>query len=245
MSEFLGREDVVDSLAGQVLAGQTVLVYGPLGVGKTAILDEIARVVGAAGRRIGRAVHTQTIRDVTRALQAVYPEAGLRARNQRQLRGYLSLAVEEDPGVLILDHLQCAGTALKGFLRSLEGTGLGVLIAADVEHQRDNARIRAMRLAHRERQVPPLQALHMDRILEARVLHRRLPYPLTEADRSSLLRIAAGRPGVVGMVVGLLESDRYWRDGRLLSEILRSDVSMAIAEAYVGEVNARARHLEK
>lgn len=245
MREVFGRKEIVDSLTAQALAGHTVLVFGPLGIGKTAILQEVVRRAAEAGRAHAYAARTAAMQDVTRALAEAYPAVSARAGSQRQLRSRLLLAVEERPGILILDHVQRAGTALKGLLRTLDGTGLAILIAADVEHARDHARVRAMRLAYREQHVPPLHGRHMNLILDAHLAQRPLPHPLTEVDRSSLLRIAAGRPGVIHMLLERLEMDRYWRDGQVLSEILRSDVSMAIAEAYIREVNSRTRGAHK
>ena len=147
MSCTLGRAAVVDRLTKLAVAGRTVLLLGPVGIGKTTILGMLASALSETGRPVGLCHQASSLGDVIAALGRAYPEIGTRAKTQRALRGALRLAVDHRPGTLLLDHLVGAGTALKGFLRSLQGTGLGVVIAADIEHERDHARIRAMKIA--------------------------------------------------------------------------------------------------
>jgi len=134
--------------------------------------------------------------------------------------------------MLLLDHLLDAGSALKGYLRSLRGTGLGVVIAADVEHPRDHARIRARGLSYREIALPPLLERHMRRLFDRRIKARRLPNPVSEPDRGALVQIAKGRPGWIVRLAVAASQPRYWRGDRLLIDLLAIDVSIAVTQYY-------------
>jgi hypothetical protein len=138
------------------------------------------------------------------------------------------MAVESNPGVLLLDHLAGGGTALKGFLRSLQGTGLGVLLAADVEDQRDRARARALALAYREVEVPPLSQRHLRLLLDRGLADNHLPHRLADRDRKALLELAAGRPGWLHDMAQRLAAPHYWEGQKVLIELLRCDLSLEV-----------------
>lgn len=221
MPSLLGRQRFVEALWESAREGHTVLLYGPVGVGKTAILDELRRRATREGVPCGLSPHTATLGNVTAALADAYPAVGARdTRTQRQIRSGLRLAVADRPGVLMLDHLVDAGTAVKGFLRSLRGSGLGVLLAGDVEHPRDKARLRSFGLAYREVEVPPLDGRHCAALLAEAAA----AIPVVELDRRELLRIAHGRPGWILALARRLADARYWCAGRLRLELLRADV---------------------
>lgn len=81
------------------------------------------------------------------------------------------------PGLLLLDHLGDTGTAFKGALRSLRGTGVGILLVADVDQPRDHARVRALGLTHREIELPRLHGRTLRALLEKLLGAHELPQP--------------------------------------------------------------------
>lgn len=244
MSLFLGRGSIVRQLTAEALAGQCVLLCGPLGSGKTAVLFEIKDAVHRAGRPCGYAPRTETVHDVTEALVLAYPQVNVVGLSQRRLRARLLQAVEAAPGVALLDHLQSAGTMLKGVLRSLRGTGFGVVIAADVASVRDHARLRSLRLTYRERWLQPLPRRYMDRVLDARLQQCNLPRPLTEAARETILKISDGRPGFAKMLVERLREDKYWQEGRILPRMLQNDLMISTGLEFI-EANVTKLRLPK
>lgn len=222
----VGRAQIIDDLWQGVAAGHTILLHGPVGIGKSALLDAIAARARRARKPCARAQRTEQLADVTQALAQAYPEVA--ATTQRQLRGRLRLAVERRPGVLLLDHVGAAGTATKGFLRSLRGLGLGVLLAGDVEHPRDHQRLRDFGLAYREVAVPPLSTRSMSRVLTASLASSR---PLHADDEAALLTAARGRPGWLIAAVERLADPRYWSDdGRVRQTLLAADLTVATAQ---------------
>jgi len=228
-----GRRTLLEDLAELLLGGRTVLLYGPMGSGKSAILEALVRVMEVYRRPCGFSQRTQSLSDITGALLAAYPEVPRRGRAQREIRSALTLAIEAEPGALLLDHLGDPGTQFKGFLRFLRGNGLGVLMAADVEVPRDHERLRAMRLAYQEIEVPPLPSRTMHRILADVLSGDPLPFALQHAEKSALMRIARGRAGWIVMASRLLRDAHYWRDGRIRKESLRAEIMSQIMGRYV------------
>ena len=204
------------------------MLLGPVGIGKTTILREVARDVRARGIPCGLAPRTATLRDVTAALAEAYPTVQGAARTQRSLRGSLRLAVDGRPGVLLLDHLVGAGTATRGYLRSLRGTGLGVVIAADVDTPRDKARVRELHLGHDEVEVAPVVTRSMSRLLDSGLAGRTLPGPVSQPERRRLVVGARGCPGRIVMLLQIIGDPTYWRDGRLLCVATTEAVQDAI-----------------
>ena len=238
MPELFGRKKTINSLVSRLLEGRTILLYGPLGGGKTAILEAVADVVKNRCRPCGVSVRTESLQDVTDALRQAYPSISVKGLNPRRVRVALDTAVEADPGVLLLDHLHGAVPRFKGFLRSLMGTGLGVLYAADTESRRDHLRYRSLRLACEEEAVPPLSRRHMHCIAESVFSREVFPYPLIREEVSSLVRIADGRPGWIDMMARLLRREEQWFDGEVLKELLRANVLCKIVAAYYKDIGS-------
>jgi len=233
MARLYGRRRVVSDLAEPLIAGRTVLLYGPIGSGKSALLEMLASKMKKQRRPCGFCRSTRSLSDITAALLAAYPAVKSEGRTQRQLRSDLVYAVEARPGALLLDHLGDVGTQFKGYLRAMRGTGLGVLLAADAEVARDHDQLRAMHLAYLEVEVPPLPSRCLHRILDEVQETAPLPFTLTDTDRSKLIRMARGRPGwVIG--AGRILSDRhYWRDGRVQLGSLCAEIMTRITGVYL------------
>ena len=205
-----------------------MLLLGGTGIGKTALLAELGRRITSRDVPCGIAAQTRTLGDVTTALANAYQLTPQEGENRRRFRSRLRLAVETRPGVLLLDHVAEIGTATKGFLRTLRGTGLGVLFAADVENMRDHHAIRSLRLTHLEVWIPPLDSRVMAALLDQLTDESALAHSLQDDDRSALLRSAHGNPGRLASVVEFLGTERFWRNDRVL---VRSAIMQAMEQA--------------
>lgn len=214
MSRLFGREKLLVQLEEAAINGETVLLYGPLGIGKTSVLAELRRRLVKHGLPCGFAPDSRHLGEVTAALVSAYPSIDAQAFSQKRLRSRLRLTVENKPGVLLLDRFETAGTAMKSFLRSLRRTRTAVVLATDVENERDHALTRAQNMTHIEVEVPPLPRSAMAALMDDLLGSTELPHPLHSEDRKSLLRLAQGNPGRLVTFVGLLSSSRFWRGDR-------------------------------
>jgi energy-coupling factor transporter ATP-binding protein EcfA2 len=233
MARLYGRSKIVKDLAEPLLAGRTVLLYGPMGSGKSALLEALARRINKQRQPCGISRSTRSLSDITEALLSAYPAVQSEGRTRRQLRSDLVYAAEARPGALLLDHLGEVGTQFKGYLRAMRGTGLGVLLAADAEVARDHDQLRAMHLSYLEVQIPPLPSRCLHRILDEALKAAPLPCALTDADRSALIRMARGRPGWIVRAGRILGDTHYWRDGRVQLESLRAEIMTRITGEYL------------
>jgi len=227
-----GRKDIVDELTALMLRGQVVLLYGPMGIGKTSILEAVRRIVEKEDRPCGFSPQTSSLSDLTAALLRAYPDIDAEGRTPRQVRSALRMAVERNPGVVLLDHLRNAGTQFKGYLASFRGTRLGAIIAADVEVPRDHLRFRAMHLAYREIKVPPLANRHLRRLLAEALDGKSLPHPCSEANASALVKVARGRPGWILLMAELLQDPNYWGGGNVHVNSIQASVTIMINKKY-------------
>jgi hypothetical protein len=232
--KLVGREKLLDQLEQGVLDGSTLLLLGPWGIGKSSILAALLWRIRDTGRPCGLAHDVHRLRDITAALTSAYPNVDAPSLSQRRLRSRLRLAVEERPGALLLDHVSAAGTAMKGFLRSLRGTGFGVVLAADTETARDHVAVRAFHLTHQEITVPPLAGPTMARIMETLLAPYALPHPLHADDRRILLRLAKGNPGKLVAFIDLLTDARFWRRGRVSTTSVHGAALEVVLRHYVG-----------
>lgn len=225
-----GRGPLVKWLTARVLDGATVALIGPVGIGKTWLLSRVAERVESTGRPWGLTRQTVVLADVESGLRQAYPEVALGGA-ARTARARLRLAAESRPGVLLLDHLGQLVAPARGFLRTLRSGGTGVVLAADVAHERDLVALRALRLAHVERDVPPLARSAMRALLVRAQRTRRIPMSLEDAER--LLDVSRGRPGRLLWFLAELGAGRGWRGSSVMPDRLAAEALIAEGQLYV------------
>jgi len=228
---LLGREQDLAKLDALVRAGNVVVLYGPVGVGKTVLLHALARRARQRGIPCGLVRRTAALSDFTQALMHAYPRVATEG-TQRQLRGRLRMAVERRPGLLLFDDLGRTGTAFKGAIRSVRGTGLGVLFAADVDEPRDHDRIRALGLSFHEIELRPLHGNSMRALLQSLLDDRVLAGTVTPEHLRALVAATNGLPGRAVDFADALVDAAAWRGGAPRIEWLRTGAVIRAAERY-------------
>ena len=228
-NRVVGRDALLEELWSLARRGETVLLFGRRGIGKSVVLEALRERARRDGLRVGFAPRADSLFAVTCALaEAFLPEGATVRGGRRVLRGRLRLEVERGGGLLLLDDLAKTGTALKGYLRSLQGNGLGVVLAAGVDAARTRADLRAQRLSFREREIAPLTPKAIATVLARESSRRRLR--LDAADARRLVDLAEGRPGWIADACRLARDPVFWREGRLKA----ATVAAEIARASVG-----------
>jgi hypothetical protein len=231
-----GRKMIIECLIELMLGRQAVLLYGPVGIGKTCILETIRQAVAEMHKPWGFAGKTWTLSDLTNALLMAYPCAREEGMSQHQVRSALRAAIDGNPGVLFLDHVHNPGAQFKGLLRKLRYDGMGMLIAADSEGPEDHARLRSMHITWREAAVHPLPNRHIRHIFKNLISDRPLPGLLKSSDREALVKMAQGRPGWMHMISDRLQKSEFWCNGDVLLANMRISIMMEVAAMYIEPV---------
>jgi AAA domain-containing protein len=231
-----GRAGVIATLERRLSQGREVLIFGPVGVGKTTVLRAIEKRARSRSIPCGFSERTNTLSDLTGALSVAYPEIKS-GGSQRAVRSRLYGAVETRPGFLLLDHLGNVGSAFKGVLRSLRGTGMGVLLAADVDQVRDRFRVRRLHVTYLELELAPLHGSTIRALMRTLLANSDLPFPLRGHDLRVLARQADGLPGRAVWFVHALREPGAWTNGRPRLDWLRTEAIIAAAEHYLGHVS--------
>lgn len=227
------REELLRTLRALIAQGSVVLVHGPIGIGKSAILRALASWARASGRRCGFALRTERFEDVAGAIAGAYPETADFTTTQYGPGSDFRRALEMHPGVLLLDDVVEASPPLMGFLRASRGSGLGVVLAVDVEHPREQIPARRSGLVDREIAIPRMHGVALRRILAERLTGLALPNELVDADRSALLVASEGRPGKLVAMLEHLTVRTYWHEGRIRLGPLLADVTVALSRPPV------------
>jgi AAA+ superfamily predicted ATPase len=223
MPVLLGRRAELALLREHVARGHFVLLYGPRGVGKSALIDALGARCREAGLSVGASARSRTLADLTLALSQAYPDVVVRETSQRQARSRLRLAAEARPCVLLLDHLTGAGSAFKSALRALRGTGSAAVIAADVDRQREHERVRALHLTHHEIELRRLGDGSMRSLFAALFTETPPRHALGASDVAALVRAAEGLPGRATWFAEQLAAEAAWRSGRVRAEWLKTE----------------------
>lgn len=134
--ELVGRTDLVDAVVKAVLAGRSVLLTGEQGIGRTRLLEAVARDIGRTGAVVGRAqfaLHpgsaTSTMVDLVDDLGSEL-DSGLPpvAAVESAVR---TAAATRSPLVLCLDDLHRSGpTSLQALLAAATVDRVGVVATA-------------------------------------------------------------------------------------------------------------------
>lgn len=228
---LLGREHELSHIGALLDRGLVVVVYGRVGVGKSTLLRALARRARQVGRPCALAARTLSLSDFTKALARAYPRVST-SGPQRHIRGRLRMAMEKQPGVLLFDDLGQTGTAFKGAIRSVRGTGLGVVLAADADHPRDHERIRALALSHYEIELRPLHGNSMRALLDRLVAHHTLAGTLTADHLRDLVAATEGLPGRAIEFAEALTRPESWSAGRPRIDWLRASAAIRASERY-------------
>lgn len=213
-------------LEGRLRRGQHLILYGPRGSGKSTLLAEIESRLAKAGIPCARAVGTGSLGDITAALERAYPEVETEAVTRRTARARLWMAADRRSGVLLLDHLTEVSTAMIGFMRRLRGGVIGVLMAVDVDAERDRARMRRWRLALSVR-MPLTSTRRLRTLFRSRCTEFRLA-PIAPDMERHIIRSARGRHGWIVLCAELAREPRYWRGDKLLPTLLCIDTEIAL-----------------
>jgi len=202
-----------------------VLLWGPRGSGKTTLLTAVRKELDT--RRWGFSASTNSLDDITCALERAYPDTPTKGLARRAARARLWRAADAHPAVLLLDHVTRVPTAMKGWLRRLRGGLVGILLAVDIDSPRERERLRALRVGCSTVRMPPTPPRSLARQLTALLAGMGAP-PASAPTRRALIRAARGRPGWLLEYAALACEEQYWRGGQLRLHLITWDTEVRL-----------------
>jgi len=207
--------------------GQHLILYGPRGSGKSTFATQLHARFLRASIPCALAPSTSGLNDITRTMEAAFPQVNTLAVGRRTARYRLWSAADRRRCVLLLDHLTEVSTAMVGFLRRLRGGVAGVLFIVDVDVERERMRMhkRAKSLALSVR-MPLASTRQLHALLSSKCAERGCS--VKPHAEHQLLRTARGRPGWIVLCSTLIGDARYWHDGHLYATLLCTDTEIAL-----------------
>jgi len=227
-------------LLERVQRGEHLILYGPRGSGKSRLVGQLQELLSKADTPCGVSPATSRLNDITRALELAYPQAAGTARTRRGMRSRLWLAADERRGALLLDHVSALSTAMLGFLRRLRGGVAGVLLVVDFDIERDRRHVRALHVGMLSVRMPRTDARALRQLLRSACTDTRVT--LDGPVQAQIVRAARGRPGWINRCAALITQGRYWRDDRLLVNVLCTDTEISLRQGPPGTLVSGARH---
>jgi hypothetical protein len=217
------REDIVKRVGG----GQHLLLYGARGTGKSRLVSQLHQSFLQSNIPCAIAQSTCCLDDITRALEAAYPQVNIDLVNRRTARYRLWSAADRRRCVLLLDHLTDVSTAMIGFLRRLRGGIAGVLFVVDVDVEREQARARKRaRSLGLTLRMPLTPTSRLRRMFESQCLER--GWSVEPEAEHQILSTARGRPGWIALCTSLMTNTRYWHEGHLYPTLLCTDTEILL-----------------
>jgi hypothetical protein len=224
---FASVRELRIALLERLAHGDHVVLYGPRGSGKTTLISQLRDRFNRAHVPCALCKSTASLDDITRTMEAAYPQVNTHSVSRKTARARLWDAADRRECVLLLDHVTDVSAAMVGFGRRLRGGIAGVLYAVDVDVEREKQRMRRKRLALSVR-MPPASMPQLRSLLRSGCKERGLVVdPETEHQ---ILKTAHGRPGWIVKATTLMSQARYWHDGHLYATLLCTDTELTLRQ---------------
>lgn len=242
---IVGRERERAAFVEALRAGHSVRIHGPRGIGKTALVRDVASSWDAKreGRLLLYAPDCSTRRSLLRGLvESLFGVLGsLRAeglpalRSPHALRRFVQSARRQElnavlhrslagrPAIRVLDHPDARGARLESYVENLVFDSEPVVLIA--VQPSALGRVERLFFAFELLELAPLPRSEMQRLADIW-----LPEGSAEG-RAELARHSGGNPGRLHHLARLARKEKYWLRGRLNFDLLELDLKIAeIAE---------------
>lgn len=215
------------TLTTRLQNGEHLILYGPRGSGKSTLFTQLCARLTHYGTPCARSPATSTLNDMTCAFVCAYPDVETVGLTRRRARARLMLAADQQAGVLLFDHVTHVSTAMLGFIHRLRGGLAGVLMAIEVDGERERLALRQRHLGIPLLSMPPLSARRLRTLFRMYYTDLGLP-ATTPAQERQIIRAARGRPGWVVQCSQLIAQDQYWHNQTLYVSVLCIDTEIAL-----------------
>lgn len=215
------------SLQVRLLRGEHLMLLGPRGSGKSAVLQDLYARLRRAGVPCAHCAVTESLDHITCALERAYPGVATGKITRKTARMRLWNAADRRPCVLLLDEFCGVSTAMVAVLRRLHGKIAGVLSAVDVDGERERRAVRPWRYGALSVRIPLASTVQLRKLL----LAREAELGLSGFDASAQARFVSAARGRLGWIIectALARLPRYWCEHGPLVSVLCTDTEAAV-----------------
>jgi GTPase SAR1 family protein len=226
------REEELGRLRNQARIRKSLLVFGPEGVGKSRLLrafvenQTLSLYVGQM--RSPREFAITLLHALHSADDGIKVPGNLSALSTSSLKGIIHRALDRQPFVMVLDHLDAPSRVVTGMIKDLHYYGrTPVIVASRSPHMEDIGALRPLCANKSERlelkNLPPQIALEFARRKAERI---ELWASNFEAILPSLVEWSDGNPGAILHMLKMAHLPQYRADDQIKAHILYVDYRM-------------------
>jgi hypothetical protein len=252
MSKLIERENEIDLIKSYINEMKSFHIYGPEGVGKTAVLEYIYQnwadintslipifcrtsrtlkeiLLHIAGFLLQRSRSLENI-DKFRRIKEIYRLSDLKAVNSRDLKNIIFNNIGHKKFCIILDHLDCVTPKINTFLTPLKDRAVTITASRqswDIADYRFFARLDYCLWL-----LPKVQIKNLLRH-EAFLLMKQTigdNHALEETLFSEIYRITNGNPELTKKIIAKVILPKYFTDGHINLKLIGIDLKMENAE---------------
>jgi hypothetical protein len=213
---FVGRKRELAALAGALRARRSCLVTGPLGIGKSRLVEEALCVAGQPFQRLARprALHDLLV-DLARRWPQPADSADLRRTTSIALKPLVLDALRTKPCCLVLEDMAAVEPRMYRFLQRVYYLP-GVCLIVTAESREALGHLRKLLWDPREEiALKPLPAAEAAELFDAACQAYGLDAASIDEFRRKALKTAEGHPGRILTMCRLASRPEYWSGGRI------------------------------
>lgn len=248
---FLDREAEARRLRAAIDKRESLLIYGPAGIGKTALVSKVlARLPEDRARRTFYLAGFEELQPFLRALLRRLHMAGdstllrqldaegireanfnawLRGQPTSRLKGCIYRATEKHAYWIFLDHVPPLTHAMAKVVKELvRMRGTPVYLLARGPSEREIGRVTDLYWGDRERlALPPLPGAAARALLESCIQRLGLSHLDLRGFRDEILRASGRLPGAIKTICALAAQPQYHYGRKIKTSLLRIDFLMS------------------
>jgi hypothetical protein len=251
IGRLIGREKIVDALFTHIAAGQSVLLIGAAGMGKTAVFRAARDRQTCHTRRLLYCAHASTVKAVLKSLagELCDRETGIPlSRRQgeawtsgleettsssvntlsiRKLRRLVMPCLRSGQYAVLLDHVGPVRGAYATFLDELvECLHVPIVVAARSLHPDENGRLWWVGCRFVKVEMPALTSSEARQLAEETLERNAICLPDRHDFVRELAMLARGNPSIITRICDMARASRYQINGRTDLRLLHLDLQV-------------------
>lgn len=233
-----GRERELEELRRRLSTGESFVLHGPSGAGKTFLLHQVLRTLpdalycpdSPAAQSVFQSLATGLVRAKNRrARHSLHNGRVIKTKSTIALRGVVLEALRDGDYWVVLDHLRAPAAALSADIRDIMFYGgTRVLAVARSAHMEDLGFLAPMFVLRSDRvALPNFGRSEARRFAEANVLRTGLKASNLSDFLDRIVEMSHGSPGAILTMIKMASLPRYRIQGHIKISPLYIDARLA------------------